>query len=66
MDTGVLLLNFGEPSEATREAVVPYLERIFFDNADLEDYGSEAEARERARSLAERRAPGLIEEYEEI
>ncbi len=66
MDAGVVLLNFGEPGEATREAVVPYLERIFFDNADLEAYDSEEEARERARELAERRAPGLIEEYEEI
>jgi len=66
MDAGVVLMNFGEPSSAAREDVVPYLERIFFDNADLEDYETEAEARERARTLAERRAPGLIAEYEEI
>ncbi|USZ69704.1 ferrochelatase (plasmid) [Halorussus salilacus] len=66
MTTGVVLLNFGEPSEPTRENVVAYLERIFLNNASLEDADTEEEARERARQLAERRAPGLIEEYEEI
>jgi ferrochelatase len=66
MTTGVVLLNFGEPAEPTRETVVPYLERIFLNNASLEAADTEAEARERARQLAERRAPGLIEEYEEI
>ncbi len=66
MDAGVVLLNFGEPETPSREAVVPYLERIFYDNADLEEYDSKESARERARKLAERRAPGLIEEYEEI
>jgi len=66
MSTGVVLLNFGEPSEPDREAVVDYLERIFFANADLEDYDSEAAARERSRKLAKRRASGLIEEYEAI
>jgi ferrochelatase len=66
MSTGVVLLNFGEPSEPQREAVVDYLERIFMANADLEEYDSEAAARERSRTLAERRAPGLLEEYEAI
>jgi len=66
MTTGIVLLNFGEPAEPTRERVVPYLERIFLNNASLEDADTEEEARERARQLAERRAPGLIEEYEEI
>ena len=66
MTTGVVLLNFGEPSEPDREAVVDYLERIFMANADLEEYDSKEAARERSRKLAERRAPGLIEEYEEI
>ena len=66
MTTGVVLLNFGEPSEPKREPVVDYLERIFMANADLEEYDSEAAARERSRKLAERRAPGLLEEYEEI
>ncbi|PSQ58378.1 MAG: ferrochelatase [Halobacteriales archaeon SW_9_67_25] len=66
MSTGVVVLNFGEPSEPDREAVVDYLERIFFANADLEEYDSEQAARERSRKLAKRRAPGLIEEYEEI
>jgi len=66
MTTGVVLLNFGEPSEPDREAVVDYLERIFLANADLEEYDSGEAARERSRKLAQRRAPGLIEEYEEI
>ncbi|MEF8830739.1 MAG: ferrochelatase [Halobacteriales archaeon] len=66
MDAGVAVLNFGEPAEPDREAVVDYLTRIFYNNADLEEYDSEAAARERSRELANRRAPGLIEEYEEI
>ncbi|MGM0371349.1 MAG: ferrochelatase [Halobacteriota archaeon] len=66
MDAGVVLLNFGEPAEPTREAVEPFLERIFLDNANLERFDSEAAARERASELAGRRASGLIEEYETI
>ncbi|UWG47347.1 Protoheme ferro-lyase [Halanaeroarchaeum sp. HSR-CO] len=66
MNVGVVLLNFGEPATPDRAEVTTYLERIFFDNADLERYDTEAEARERARTLAERRAPALIEEYEAI
>jgi len=66
MDTGVVLLNFGEPATPERETVVDYLERIFYANADLESADSEETARERARQLAKRRAPGLIEEYEEM
>ena len=66
MTAGVVVLNFGEPAEPTRENVVTYLERIFFDNAELDGDTTEREAHERARKLAERRAPGLIEEYEEM
>jgi ferrochelatase len=66
MSTGVVLLNFGEPAEPERDRVVDYLERIFYANADLEDAESEEAARERARKLATRRAPGLLEEYEAI
>ncbi|WP_227376985.1 ferrochelatase [Haladaptatus halobius] len=66
MTTGVVMLNFGEPSEPTRESVLGYLERIFMNNADLEGDTTQEEARKRSRQLAERRAPGLIEEYEEI
>ncbi len=66
MSTGVVLLNFGEPAEPDREAVVDYLERIFYANADLEEADSEEAARKRSRQLAERRAPALIEEYEAI
>lgn len=60
---GVLAINFGEPDEPTSEKVIPFLERIFLQNANLEPNES---GRERARQLAEDRAPGLIEEYEEI
>jgi ferrochelatase len=63
MTTGVVLLNFGEPAEPEREAVVDYLQLIFLSNADLED-AEDPEAR--ARELAERRAPALLEEYEAI
>jgi ferrochelatase len=66
MDAGVALLNFGEPPEPERDAVVEYLTRIFYNNADLEEYDTEAAAMERSRELAQRRAPGLIEEYEDI
>ena len=66
MSAGVVLCAFGEPAEPEREAVVDYLQRIFLQNADLESPGSEEAARERARQLAERRAPGLLEEYAEI
>jgi ferrochelatase len=60
VDLGVLLVNFGEPSEATPEIVEPFLERIFLLNAGLEP-GEEAVAR--AKELAARRAPALTEEY---
>ena len=66
MSTGILLLNFGEPATPEREAVVSYLERIFFNNREIEGDTTEAEARERSRELAERRAGPLIEEYEAI
>jgi ferrochelatase len=66
MDTGIVILNFGEPATPERDRVVDYLERIFYANADLEDADTDEQARKRARKLAQRRAPGLIEEYEEI
>ena len=66
MTTGIAVLNFGEPAAADREVVVDYLERIFLANMDIEGDTTEEAARERARSLAERRAPGLMEEYGEI
>lgn len=66
MRIGVILLNFGEPAHATAEEVVPFLERIFLINAGLEGDVTEEQARARSRELAERRAPGLIAEYEAI
>ncbi len=66
MTAGVVVCGFGEPAEPDRGAVVDYLERIFLANASLEPAASDGDARERARSLAERRAPGLLEEYEAI
>lgn len=66
MRTGVLLLNFGEPAEATPAAVIPFLERIFLTNASLEGETSPEAVRARCRQMAERRAPGLIAEYQAI
>jgi ferrochelatase len=65
VSTGILVLNFGEPDEATLDRAVPYLERIFLQNAGLEGHADEA-ARARARELARDRAPGLVAEYEAI
>jgi ferrochelatase len=66
MSAGVVLCAFGEPAVPEREAVVAYLERIFHQNAELESPATEDEAKDRARQLAERRAPSLIAEYESI
>ncbi|MDZ7729876.1 MAG: ferrochelatase [Natrialbaceae archaeon] len=66
MTTGIVLLNFGEPAVTEESVVHEYLTRIFYTNADLEDPESEEAAWERARELAGRRLPGLLEEYEAI
>lgn len=67
MKTAVLLLNFGEPDQATPEKVIPFLERIFLANASLMGPGADpAAVAARSRKMAEDRAPGLIAEYEEI
>lgn len=66
MKTGVILLNFGEPSRPVPEEVIPFLERIFAQNARLEEAADAEARRRRSRELAERRAPGLIAEYESI
>ncbi|MCG6955097.1 MAG: ferrochelatase [Gemmatimonadetes bacterium] len=65
MSTGILVLNFGEPDEATLEKVRPYLERIFLQNASLEGHADDA-AVARARQLATDRAPGLVADYAAI
>jgi protoporphyrin/coproporphyrin ferrochelatase len=64
--TAILALNFGEPEIPTLEHVLPFLERIFYQNASLEPQETDEARRARSRQLAERRAPGLMEEYEEI
>ena len=66
MRAGVLILNFGEPDDPSPGDVVAFLERIFYLNADLESVGNDEARRLRSRQLAERRAPGLIEEYAKI
>jgi ferrochelatase len=63
MHEGILLLNFGEPEQAAPDEVVSFLEAIFDANVQLERAGSPEAGRRRARELAERRAPGLLEDY---
>ncbi len=60
------MLNFGEPEAPTMEAVLPFLERIFYNNAPLERFPTDEARRVRCRELAEKRAPGLIEDYARI
>ena len=59
---GVVLLAFGEPEGSDPEGVVDFLEAIFLANRRLEP-GSGVQ---RARQLAEARAPALMEVYEKI
>lgn len=59
---GVVLLAFGEPEGSDPEGVVDFLEAIFLANRRLEP-GSGAD---RARQLAEARAPALMEVYQKI
>lgn len=66
MEPWILVVGFGEPPEPDESAVRRYLERIFLENMAIEGDMPESVARERAIELAERRAPGLIEEYEAI
>lgn len=63
MSTGILLLNFGEPERPELEELVPFLEAIFATNFRLEHAADPEAGRRRARELAERRAPALVEEY---
>jgi protoporphyrin/coproporphyrin ferrochelatase len=66
MRIGVLLLNFGEPENYDHDSVVRFLERIFVVNAPLMGEATPEQVLARSRKLAEDRAPGLIEEYQEI
>lgn len=62
----ILVVGFGEPPEPDPDAVNTYLQRIFLENMPIEGDMSESAAHARARDLAKRRMPGLIEEYEAI
>lgn len=66
MKTGVAVLNFGEPENATLEEVTAFLEKIFMINASLEDATAYEKALQRSKQLAAERAPSLIEELNEI
>ena len=63
---GVVMLNFGEPEEPTEAEVLPFLERIFLNNATLEHLPDIESRKARCRELAMRRAPGLIEDFRRI
>lgn len=60
--TGVVLVGFGEPEQPSAAEVEAFLVRIFLANASLEG----GPPLSRARALAARRAPGLIEAYRRI
>lgn len=66
MDQLILAVGFGEPPEPDPTAARTYLEQIFLENMSIEGDMPDAVAAERARELADRRVPGLIEEYEAI
>lgn len=66
MGTRVLTVGFGEPSTPDPNVVQEYLEGIFLRNMSIEGDMPEATARERAETLASRRMPGLVAEYEAI
>lgn len=63
MTTGILLLNFGEPERPDPVEVIAFLEAIFAANFRLEHAADPAAGRRRARELAERRMPALVEDY---
>jgi len=66
MSAGICLLGFGEPDDTSHTTIVDFLARIFYTNAVLEDADTDDARWQRSYDLAERRAPGLIEEYEAI
>jgi len=65
MSTGIITINFGEPAEPDLDQVISFLERIFT-NSGLERAADPEAYRAHVRALAERRAPGLLHEYEQI
>lgn len=62
----VHLLGFGEPAGIDRDETLAYLERIFRSNARLDGDLTPRQVQARCRELAERRLPGLLEDYERI
>ena len=65
MRVGIILLNFGEPAVADEDRVTHYLEHIFRANNPIENH-RHTEVDKRAQTLAARRAPGLVREYNAI
>lgn len=63
MKVAVLIINFGEPEEPTLEEVTSFLERIFLQNAGLDEINR---GKVRARELARHRAPDLLADYAAI
>jgi protoporphyrin/coproporphyrin ferrochelatase len=66
MTDAILLLNFGEPEDATLDDVVEFLNRIFVANGGLENGADADSIRARSRQLATARAPSLLEDYRRI
>ncbi len=66
MKPAVILLGFGEPEAPTPDVVAPFLERIFVRNARLDPSTDPVVILQRARAMAERRLPGLLEDYRSI
>lgn len=64
--TEVLLLGFGEPETPDLRTTVDFLQRIFTNNARLDGDQTEEEVLARTQTLAQRRAPGLLADYERI
>lgn len=63
MNRGVALLNFGEPERLDLEGVSAFLERILCHARILETGSVSREERARCRESAQRRAPGLLQDY---
>jgi protoporphyrin/coproporphyrin ferrochelatase len=66
MNSAVLLLNFGEPEDASLDCVIDFLDRIFRANGQLDEARDPAAVALRSRRMAEARAPALLDDYRRI